>query len=86
MPRFRIAPIEEAAANSAAMGAERKIGRAECYQAFPTEMGKLLATRTRYGGPFMELFSRIMFEEGPLSRSQCEMVAMVVSRASLCKY
>lgn len=86
MPRLRVAPIEEAAANSAAMSAERKIGRAECYQAFPTEMGKLLATRTRYGGPFLELFSTVMWEEGPLSRAEREMIATVVSRANRCRY
>ncbi|MGH7805270.1 MAG: carboxymuconolactone decarboxylase family protein, partial [Candidatus Binatia bacterium] len=86
MPRLRIAPLEEAAANSAAMSAERKLARAAAYEQFPTEMGKLLATRPRYGGPFLELFSAVMWEEGPLSRSEREMIATVVSRANLCKY
>ncbi|MGH7859709.1 MAG: carboxymuconolactone decarboxylase family protein [Candidatus Binatia bacterium] len=86
MTRLRVAPLEEAAANAAAISAERKVGWAEAYTRFPTEMGKLLATRPRYGGPFLELFSTIMWEEGPLSRSEREMIATVVSRANRCKY
>jgi hypothetical protein len=86
MTRLRVAPIEEAAANAAAMSAERRVRWADCYARFPTEMGKLLATRPRYGGPFLELFSTVMWAEGPLSRQEREMIATVVSRASRCKY
>ena len=86
MPRLRVAPIEEAAANAAKFSAERNVRWAAAYQQFPTEMGKLLATRPRYGGPFIELFQRIMWDEGPLSRAEREMIATVVSRANSCHY
>jgi Carboxymuconolactone decarboxylase family len=86
MPRLRVAPLEEAAANAAAISAERKITWADAYMRFPNEMGKLLSTRPKYGAPFLELFSAIMWQDGPLSRAEREMIATVASRASLCKY
>ena len=86
MTRLRVAPLEEAAANAAAISAERPVRWADAYMRFPTEMGKLLSTRPRYGAPFLELFSTVMWEEGPLSRQEREMIATVVSRANRCKY
>lgn len=86
MTRFRIASDEEAAAAALALQSERGLQWQQAYQQFPTNMGKLLLSRPRYGGPFLELFQRIMWDPGPLTRQQREMVAMVVSRANRCHY
>jgi len=53
---------------------------------FPTQMGRLLVTHPRYGAPFLDLFQKVMWDESPLTRQEREMIAMVASRASRCKY
>ncbi len=86
MPRFRIASDQEAAAVRQELAQERGLCWAEAYTRFPTNMGKLLLSRPAYGGPFLELFQKIMWDPGPLTRQQREMVALVVSRANRCRY
>ncbi len=82
MTRFRIASDEEATAAVLALQKERGLQWQQAYLQFPTDMGKLLLSRPSYGGPFLELFQRMMWDPGPLTRQQREMVAMVVSRAT----
>lgn len=86
MPRFRMASDEEAAALRPQLATERGLHWAQAYTRFPTNMGKLLLSRPAYGGPFLELFQRLMWDAGPLTRQQREMVALVVSRANRCQY
>jgi len=73
-------------AHSAELASKRGIRFADAYAQFPSQMGRLIATRPRYGGPFLELFKSIMWDEGPLTRQEREMIAMVASRASRCRY
>ena len=68
MPRLRIASDEEAVALRSQLASERAIHWAQAYTQFPTNMGKLLLSRPAYGGPFLELFQRLMWEAGPLDR------------------
>ncbi len=86
MTRLRIDSIEEAMGHAAEIAPARGIRFADAYSQFPTQMGRLLATHARYAGPFMELFQKIMWEEGPLTRQEREMIATVASRASRCRY
>ena len=86
MPRLRIASDEEAIALRSQLASERTMHWAQAYTQFPTNMGKLLLSRPAYGGPFLDLFQRLMWEAGPLTRQQREMIAMVVSRANSCQY
>jgi hypothetical protein len=84
--RLRIDSIPEAMEHAAELAGSRNVRWAEAYRQFPTQMGRLLVTRPRYGGPFLELFARIMWDDAPLSRQEREMIAMVASRASRCQY
>jgi hypothetical protein len=84
--RFRIDSISEAMEHAAELGGARNVRWAEAYQQFPTQMGRLLVTRKNYGEPFLDLFARIMWDDAPLSRQEREMIAMVASRASQCRY
>jgi carboxymuconolactone decarboxylase family protein len=84
--RLRIDSISEAMGHAAALTSARGIQWADAYAQFPSQMGRLLVTRESYGGPFLELFQRIMWDPGPLTRQEREMIAMVASRASRCKY
>lgn len=86
MTRLRIDSIPEAAGHAAELNSARGIQWADAYAQFPSQMGRLLVTRANYGGPFIELFQRIMWDPGPLTRQEREMIAMVASRASRCKY
>ena len=86
MPRLRIDSISEAMSHTAELTAARGIQWADAYAQFPSQMGRLLVTRASYGGPFLELFQKIMWDPGPLTRQEREMIAMVASRASRCKY
>ena len=86
MTRLRIDSIPEAMEHAAEISQARGLQWADAYRQFPSQMGRLLATRPAYGGPFMELFGKIMWQEGPLTRAEREMLAMVASRASRCKY
>ncbi|MGH7897910.1 MAG: carboxymuconolactone decarboxylase family protein [Candidatus Binatia bacterium] len=86
MPRLSIASMEEAVAARLRLDAERRINWAAAYEQFPSNMGRLLMSRPAYGKPFLELFERLMWDPGPLSRQQREMIAMVASRASRCRY
>ena len=83
MPRLSI-PFDPAAM---AESRGRQIHWAKAYTRFPTEMGKLLGSRPKYGAPFLELFQSIMWDPAaPLTRQEREMIAMVASRASRCRY
>jgi Carboxymuconolactone decarboxylase family len=84
--RLRIDSIPQAVDHAAALTSARGIRWADAYAQFPSQMGRLLVTRASYGGPFLELFQRIMWDPGPLTRREREMIAMVTSRASRCKY
>ncbi len=86
MTRLRIDSIPQAVGHAAALTTARGIQWADAYAQFPSQMGRLLVTRESYGGPFLELFQRIMWDPGPLTRQEREMIAMVASRASRCKY
>ena len=86
MTRLRIDSIPEAMGHAAALTSARGIRWADAYAQFPSQMGRLLVTRESYGGPFLELFQKIMWDPGPLTRQEREMIAMVASRASRCKY
>ena len=86
MTRLRIDSIPEAMEHAAELGGARNVRWAEAYRQFPTQMGRLLVTRPRYGGPFLDLFARIMWDDAPLTRQEREMIAMVASRASRCRY
>ena len=86
MTRLRIDSIPEATDHAAALTSARGIQWADAYAQFPSQMGRLLVTRESYGGPFLELFQRIMWDPGPLTRQEREMIAMVASRANRCKY
>ncbi len=86
MTRLRIDSIPEAMDHAAALTSARGIQWADAYAQFPSQMGRLLDTRESYGGPFLELFQRIMWDSGPLTRQEREMIAIVASRASRCKY
>jgi Carboxymuconolactone decarboxylase family len=86
MTRMRIDSIEEAMAHAVELAAPRGIRFADAYAQFPSQMGRLLATHARYGGPFLELFQAIMWREGALTRQEREMIAMIASRASRCRY
>jgi uncharacterized peroxidase-related enzyme len=72
--------------HAAALTSARGIRWADAYAQFPSQMGRLLVTRESYGGPFLELFQKIMWDTGPLTRQEREMIALVASRASRCKY
>ena len=86
MSRLRIDSIPEAMAHTQAIDAAKGIRWAAAYGQFPTQMGRLLVSRPAYGGPFLELFQSVMWDPGPLTRQEREMIAMVTSRASRCKY
>jgi hypothetical protein len=86
MTRLRIDSIPEAMAHAAELTAARDVRWADAYMQFPTQMGRLLVTHARYGGPFLDLFQKIMWDESPLTRQERETIAMVASRASRCKY
>jgi carboxymuconolactone decarboxylase family protein len=86
MTRLRIAPIPDAMAHAAELTAARDVRWADAYMQFPTQMGRLLVTHPKYGAPFLDLFQKVMWDEGPLTRQEREMIAMVASRASRCKY
>jgi hypothetical protein len=84
VPRLSI-PFDPAVAM--AESAKRQIHWAEAYMQFPTQMGMLIGSRPKYGGPFLDLFQSIMWDPAaPLTRQEREMIAMVVSRASRCRY
>jgi hypothetical protein len=86
MTRLHIDSIPDAMAHAEELTSARGIQWADAYAQFPSQMGRLLVTRANYGGPFLELFQRIMWDPGPLTRQEREMIAMVTSRASHCKY
>ena len=86
MTRLRIDSIPQAMTHAAEITAARDVRWADAYRQFPTQMGRLLVTHGRYGAPFLDLFQKIMWDESPLTRAEREMVAMVASRASRCKY
>ncbi len=86
MTRLRIDSIPEAMEHAAELSGSRNVRWAEAYRQFPTQMGRLLVTRAKYAGPFLDLFARIMWDDAPLTRQEREMIAMVASRASRCRY
>jgi hypothetical protein len=86
MARLPIDSIPDAATHAAEIDSARGLQWAAAYAQFPSQMGRLLVAHANYGGPFLELFQRIMWDPGPLTRQEREMIAIVASRANRCKY
>ena len=53
---------------------------------FRAAMSRLMATHERIGRAFGALYRQIMFEPGPLTRQEREMVAAVAAAAQDCHY